>query len=50
MMHKVWRALGLRHNIVEELSSLSNEVAMTCSRVVPGKHVMAYLILVLKDA
>ena len=49
-MHKVWTALGLRHNIVGPLSSLWNEVYIIRAIVVPGKHGMSVLILALKGA
>ena len=48
-MHKVCRNLGLRQNIVEQISSLWQEVAMIRARVVPGKHGMPALILALKE-
>ena len=47
-MHKVWRALGLKQLIVEQLSSLRQEVAMIRVRVVPVKNFMAALMLALK--
>ena len=50
MMHKVWRALGLRHNIVGPLPSMWNEVYIIRAIVVPGKHGMPVLILALKEA
>ena len=49
-MHKVWKTLVLRKNIVEHMSILRHEVAMRQSRVVPGKHGMVALMLVLKEA
>ena len=49
-MHKVWRALGLRQNIVEQLSILRQKVDMRQARVVPVKHGMEALMLKLKEA
>ena len=48
-MHKVWKALGLRQHRVEQLSSLRHEVSLRRARVVPGKNVMAALIIALKE-
>ena len=49
-MHKVWRYLGLRHNIVEQFSSIRNEVAMIQVISVTGKYGMVDLMLSLKEA
>ena len=49
-MHEVWRALGLRHQRVEQLSILRHEVATRRAGVVPGKHGMSDLMLALKEA
>ena len=49
-MHEVWKALLLRHIRVEQLSSLRQDVGMIRAIVVPGKHVMASLMLALKEA
>ena len=48
-MHKVWRALGLKQQRVEHLSSLQQGVAMRWARVVPIKHGMAALTMALKE-
>ena len=47
-MNEIWRAIGLRQNIVEHLPSLWQEVAMRREIVVPGKHGMSGLMLALK--
>ena len=49
-MQKVWRALGIRHHIVEQISSLRQDVAMIQATVVPGKHSMEDLMITLKEA
>ena len=49
-MHKVWRALGIRQYIVEQLSIMKHEVAMLRERVVPRKQGTAALMLELKEA
>ena len=49
-MHEVWRDLGLRHQIAEQLSIIRNKAAMRRSRVVPGRHGMIALMLELKEA
>ena len=48
-MHKVWRALGIIQQIVEQLSIMRHGVAMRRARVVPVKHGMAALVLALKE-
>ena len=49
-MHEVWRALGLIKNRVEQLPILRQEVATRRAGVVPVKHVMAALMLALREA
>ena len=49
-MHEVCRALGITHNRVEHLSILRHEENMRRASVVPGKHGMESLMIVLKDA
>ena len=49
-MHKVWRALGLRQNRVEQLSIPHQELAIRRTRVVYGKHGMSDRMLELKEA
>ena len=49
-MHKVYRALGIRHHRLEQISSLQHEVAMRRERLVPGKHDMSALVIALKEA
>ena len=49
-MHEVWRELRLRKNRVERMSSIQNNVVMRQARLVPGKHGMASIMLVLKES
>ena len=49
-IHKVWSALVLRQHRVEYLSIMRHKVAMRQGSGVPGKHGMASLLLVLKEA
>ena len=49
-IQKVWRALGLRQKILEQISIMRHEVAMIRARVVPGKYGMVALMLALKEA
>ena len=49
-IHKLRRALVLNQLRVEQLSSLRKEVNMRQERVVPGKHSMSALMLVLKES
>ena len=48
-MHKVWRALGLIQNRVKQLSIMGHKEAMRRARLVPVKHVMADIVLALKE-
>ena len=50
MIQKLWRALGLNQNRVEQLSSLRHEEAMRQKIVVTGKPGMSALMLALKEA
>ena len=49
-MYKVRMDLGLRHNIVEQFSSLWYKVAMRREIGVPGKHGMEAFMIDLKEA
>ena len=49
-MQKLWRALGIRQQILEQLSILRHGVAMRRARVVPGKNSMADLMMALREA
>ena len=49
-MQKVWRYIGLRQHIVEQLSILRQEVVMIRVRLVPVKHGMSDVMLALKEA
>ena len=48
-MHKVWRALGLIQNRLKQLSIMGHKLAMRRARLVPVKHVMADIVLALKE-
>ena len=49
-MHEVWRALGLIYIRVGHLSILRQEVSMRLAIVMPGKHGMSSLVILLKEA
>ena len=49
-MHKVWRALGLMQQRVDQLSIMRHESDMRRAIVVTGKYGMASLMLALKEA
>ena len=48
-MHEIWISLALRHIIVEQISSLRQEVYIRREIVVPIKHRMSALMLALKE-
>ena len=47
-MHEVWRDLGIRQHIVEQLSSLWQEVDVRQESMVYGKYGMSALMISLK--
>ena len=46
---KIRRALGLKQNIVQQLSCMLHEVAMRWERVVPGENDIVIFLIELKD-
>ena len=46
---KIRRALGLKQNIVQQLSCMLHEVAMRWARVVPGENDIVIFLIELKE-
>ena len=48
-MHKIWRAIELRHNRLEQMSILRREVDMRKAREVFGKHGVSALMVAVNE-
>ena len=48
-MLNLWRAIGIVHNIAEQLSRLQKEVAMIRARVKLGRNVIVDIVFALKE-
>ena len=49
-MYEVWMAIGMRKNILEQMSNLLHEVYMRQERVLTGKYGTEALIIALREA